>query len=200
MNDNSSTKIILDEVSSDAEKEIESILKTGLDEAYKIIEDFELKSKNEQLVIDSQQEKEFDIKSRQIIGAAEMQSRNSNLKLLEKNINKVFDTALQQFNKQKGKNYDKALELFINEGINSIDDDEILIFCNKTDIRIVQNLINKISSKSKKNLQLSDDSLKTLGGVIVTNFDGTVSVNNTIEERLYRMRAELRTDIVKKFN
>ena len=65
---------------------------------------------------------------------------------------------------------------------------------------MVQNLINKISSKSKKNLQLSDDSLKTLGGVIVTSFDGTVSVNNTIEERLDRMRAELRTDIVKKFN
>ena len=128
-----------------------------------------------------------------------MESRNSNLLLLEKNINKVFSAALKELSSNKGKNYPKSLELFINEGLDSIDESEILISCNKKDSSIVKDIIDKISSKSKKTLQLSDEYLTTSGGVIVSNTDSTVVVNNTIEDRLERMKAELRTDIANKF-
>ena len=122
-----SSENILDDVSKDFEDVIESILKTGLEEANKIIEESSTKSKNEEHDIESQQSKEFDINSRQIIGTAEMESRNSNLLLLEKNINKVFSAALKELGSDKGKNYPKSLELFINEGLDSIDESEILI-------------------------------------------------------------------------
>lgn len=194
-----SSENILDDVSKDFEDVIESILKTGLEEANKIIEESSTKSKNEEHDIESQQSKEFDIKSRQIIGTAEMESRNSNLLLLEKNINKVFSAALKELGSDKGKNYPKSLELFINEGLDSIDESEILISYNKKDASIVKDIIDKISSKSKKTLQLSDEYLTTSGGVIVSNTDSTVVVNNTIEDRLERMKAELRTDIANKF-
>ncbi len=194
-----SSENILDDVSKDFEDVIESILKTGLEEANKIIEESSTKSKNEEHDIESQQSKEFDINSRQIIGTAEMESRNSNLLLLEKNINKVFSAALKELGSDKGKNYPKSLELFINEGLDSIDESEILISCNKKDASIVKDIIDKISSKSKKTLQLSDEYLTTSGGVIVSNTASTVVVNNTIEDRLERMKAELRTDIANKF-
>ncbi|MCH2403973.1 MAG: V-type ATP synthase subunit E family protein [Nitrososphaerales archaeon] len=194
-----SSENILDDVSKDFEDVIESILKTGLEEANKIIEESSTKSKNEEHDIESQQSKEFDINSRQIIGTAEMESRNSNLLLLEKNINKVFSAALKELGSDKGKNYPKSLELFINEGLDSIDESEILISYNKKDASIVKDIIDKISSKSKKTLQLSDEYLTTSGGVIVSNTDSTVVVNNTIEDRLERMKAELRTDIANKF-
>ena len=194
-----SSENILDDVSKDFEDVIESILKTGLEEANKIIEESSTKSKNEEHDIESQQSKEFDINSRQIIGTAEMESRNSNLLLLEKNINKVFSAALKELGSDKGKNYPKSLELFINEGLDSIDESEILISYYKKDASIVKDIIDKISSKSKKTLQLSDEYLTTSGGVIVSNTDSTVVVNNTIEDRLERMKAELRTDIANKF-
>ena len=194
-----SNENVLEDVSKDFEKLVESILKTGLDEASKIISDSETQSKNQEQEIESQQSKEFDIKSGQIIGAAEMESRNSNLLLLEKNINKVFTTALKQLSSDKGKNYPKSLELFIHEGLNTIDESEVLISCNKKDSSIVKDIIDKISSKSKKSITLSDEYITTAGGVIVSNTDSTVIVNNTIEDRLERMKAELRTDVAKKF-
>ena len=194
-----SNENVLDDVSKDFEKLVESILKTGLDEANKIISDSETQSKNQEQEIESQQSKEFDIKSGQIIGAAEMESRNSNLLLLEKNINKVFTAALKELSSNKGKNYPKSLELFINEGLNTIDDSDVLVSCNKKDSSIVKDIINKISSKSKKSITLSDTYIATAGGVIVSNTDSTVIVNNTIEDRLERMKAELRTDVAKKF-
>ena len=194
-----SNENVLEDVSKDFEKLVESILKTGLDEASKIISDSETQSKNQEQENESQQSKEFDIKSGQIIGAAEMESRNSNLLLLEKNINKVFTAALKELSSNKGKNYPKSLELFINEGLNTIDDSDVLVSCNKKDSSVVQDLINKISSKSKKSITLSDTYISTAGGVIVSNTDSTVIVNNTIEDRLERMKAELRTDVAKKF-
>ena len=194
-----SNENVLDDVSKDFEKLVESILKNGLDEATKIISDSETQSKNQEQEIESQQSKEFDIKSGQIIGAAEMESRNSNLLLLEKNINKVFAAALKELSSNKGKNYPKSLELFINEGLNTIDDSDVLVSCNKKDSSVVKDLINKISSQSKKSITLSDTYISTAGGVIVSNTDSTVIVNNTIEDRLERMKAELRTDVAKKF-
>lgn len=194
-----SNENVLDDVSKDFEKLVESILKNGLDEATKIISDSETQSKNQAQEIESQQSKEFDIKSGQIIGAAEMESRNSNLLLLEKNINKVFTAALKGLNSDKGKNYPKSLELFINEGLNTIDESDVVVSCNKKDSSIVKDIIGKISSNSKKSITLSDTYITTSGGVIVSNADSTVIVNNTIEDRLERMKAELRTDIAKKF-
>ena len=199
MSKNLSNENVLDDVSKDFEKLVESILQTGLDEANTIISNSETQSKNQEQEIESQQSKEFDIKSGQIIGAAEMESRNSNLLLLEKNINKVFTAALKELSSNKGKNYPKSLELFINEGLNTIDDSDVLVSCNKKDSSVVKDIINKISSKSKKSITLSDTYISTAGGVIVSNTDSTVIVNNTIEDRLERMKAELRTDVAKKF-
>ena len=89
----------MDDVSNSIVNEIEVVLNEGLDAANKMIEESESKTNNEQLVIESQQVKESDIKSRQILGAAEIQSRNSTLKLLDKNINNVFTTALKELSK-----------------------------------------------------------------------------------------------------
>tara|TARA_B100000408_G_scaffold106236_2_gene83037 strand:- start:189 stop:761 length:573 start_codon:yes stop_codon:yes gene_type:complete len=189
----------LDDVSNSIVNEIEVVLNEGLDAANKMIEESESKTNNDQLVIESQQVKESDIKSRQILGAAEIQSRNSTLKLLEKNINNVFTTSLKELSKDKGKNYQAALAAFIEEGLSSIDSDDVLISCNKQDNSVVKTLVSKLSAKHKRNISVSDEPLKTSGGVIVSNLDDTISVNNTIEARLERMKAELRTDIVNKF-
>ena len=196
---NTYNKTVLDDVSNSIVNEIEVVLNEGLDAANKMIEESESNTNNEQLVIESQQVKDSDIKSRQILGAAEIQSRNSTLKLLEKNINSVFTTALKELSKDKGKNYQAALTAFIEEGLSSIDASDVLISCNKQDNSVVKTLVSKLSAKHKRNISLSDEPLKTSGGVIVSDLDGTISVNNTIEERLERMKAELRTDIVNKF-
>ena len=83
--------------------------------------------------------------------------------------------------------------------MSSIDSDDVLISCNKQDNSVVKTLVSKLSAKHKRNISVSDEPLKTSGGVIVSNLDDTISVNNTIEARLERMKAELRTDIVNKF-
>jgi V/A-type H+-transporting ATPase subunit E len=42
---------------------------------------------------------------------------------------------------------------------------------------------------------LSEDSIETIGGIVLSNADGTVKFDNTFESRLERMRPALRKEV-----
>lgn len=199
MADNQKNSNILDDVAQETEFEIMSIITEGFEEAQKIIEDSENQSKIDIDNINTLQEKESEILSRQILGTAEIEKRNTILKIIEKNINKVFATALKELNKNKDKNYQKSLNSFLIDGVVLLDDSKLFVSCNKKDRELIKKTLPSISKQYNKEIILNDESIDTCGGVVITNADGSVSINNTIEERLERMKPELRTEIVQKF-
>ena len=80
-----------------------------------------------------------------------------------------------------------------------MDDSILYVSCNKKDRQLIKKIILTLSKQYDKEIKLNDESIDTCGGVIIRNADSSVSINNTIEERLERMKPELRTEIVKKF-
>jgi len=190
---------ILDDVARETETEIMSIINEGFEQAQKIIEESENQSKIDINDINTLQEKESEILSRRILGTAEIEKRNTLLKIVEKNINKVFIAALKELNKNKDKNYQKSLNSFLIDGVVLLDDSKLFVSCNKKDRELIKKILPNLSKQYNKEIILNDKSIDTCGGVIITNADGSVSINNTIEERLERMKPELRTEIVRKF-
>ena len=199
MENNQKNSNILDDVAKETETEIMSIINEGFEQARKIIEDSENRTKIDINDINTLQKKESEILSRQILGAAEIEKLNTVLKIIEKNINKVFITALKELNKNKDKNYQKSLSSFLAEGVVLLDDSVLYVSCNKKDRQLIQKIIPTLSKQYDKEIKLNDESIDTCGGVIISNADSSVSINNTIEERLERMKPELRTEIVSKF-
>ena len=122
MENNQKNSNILDDVAKETETEIMSIINEGFEQARKIIEDSENRTKIDINNISTLQKKESEILSRQILGTAEIEKRNTVLKIIEKNINKVFITALKELNKNKDKNYQKSLNSFLTEGVVLLDD------------------------------------------------------------------------------
>ena len=80
-----------------------------------------------------------------------------------------------------------------------MDDSVLYVSCNKKDRQLIQKIIPTLSKQYDKEIKLNDESIDTCGGVIISNADSSVSINNTIEERLERMKPELRSEIVRKF-
>lgn len=199
MENNQKNSNILDDVAKETETEIMSIINEGFEQARKIIEDSENRTKIDINNISTLQKKESEILSRQILGTAEIEKRNTVLKIIEKNINKVFITALKELNKNKDKNYQKSLNSFLTEGVVLLDDSILYVSCNKKDRQLIKKIIPTLSKQYDKEIKLNDESIDTCGGVIIRNADSSVSINNTIEERLERMKPELRTEIVRKF-
>ncbi|MDG6902493.1 MAG: V-type ATP synthase subunit E [Nitrososphaerota archaeon] len=129
---------------------------------------------------------------RQIIGAAELEARNAQLKSLEKAVNEVFDAAKKHVSEVEGASQEKALAALIQEGLDVIGL-HAKIQCASKDKRATTAAVKRLDGKFKVTIEA--EPIETIGGVVLSTPDGTVRFDNTFEARLERMRADLRKDV-----
>ena len=137
-------------------------------------------------------EKQAESAKRQMIGAAELDARNAQLRSLERAVNEDFDLATRQISSETGASQEKALVSLIQEGLDVIGP-RASLQCAAKDRRAVSSAIRKFGSKAK--LSQSDGEIDTVGGVVLTTPDGSVRFDNTFEARLERMRPTLRKEV-----
>jgi V/A-type H+-transporting ATPase subunit E len=137
-------------------------------------------------------EKQAESVKRQIIGSAELDARNAQLRSLERAVIEAFDLATKQISSESGASQEKALILLIQEGLDVIGS-KARVQCAAKDRRAVSSAIRKFGSRVK--LSLDDEEIDTMGGVILTTPDGSVRFDNTFEARLERMRPILRKEV-----
>jgi len=136
--------------------------------------------------------KQAESAKRQIIGAAELEARNTQLRALEKAVNEAFDLAEKRISSSSGAPQEKAIRGLIQEGLDIIGP-HARVQCASKDRRVVASVIKKIGGKAK--VSLDETPVDTLGGVVLTTHDGTVRFDNTFEARLERMRPTLRKEV-----
>ncbi|MDE1852275.1 MAG: hypothetical protein KGI38_00855 [Thaumarchaeota archaeon] len=126
---------------------------------------------------------------RQIIGSAELETRNAQLRSLEKAVNEAFDMATKEVSATSGAAHEKAIAKLIQEGIDVIGP-RAKIQCAPKDKKAVASAIKRLDTKAK--LVLDDAPVETMGGIVLTTSDGSIRFDNTFEARLERMRPDLR--------
>ena len=186
------TSNTLDKVSGDFESELLAELQNGKETAVSTLESSKKEAKAAVTKILEGSVKQAESLHRQIIGTAELETRNAQLKTLEKAVVEVIDSAVKELQAESGSLYEKALVNLIKEGIDAIGP-KAKVSCNLKDRKAVASAISKLGGQSK--LVLEEKSLDTIGGVIMTNSDGSVGFDNTFEARLERMRPSLRMEI-----
>ena len=127
---------------------------------------------------------------RQVIGAAELDARNIQLKALEVAVNNAFGVAAKEISQTKGASYERAMVRLIQEGIDVIGANA-RVQCSSADRRVVLSALGKVEGR----VSLGDVPVETIGGVVLTTPDGSVRFDNTFEARLERMRPTLRKDV-----
>ncbi|MDG6983220.1 MAG: V-type ATP synthase subunit E [Nitrososphaerota archaeon] len=128
---------------------------------------------------------------RQIIGAAELQARNSQLKALEKGVNEAFDAAMKQVSEVEGAAHEKALAGLIQEGLDVIGP-RATVHCPAKDRKAAAGALKRLDGGAK--VTVAAEPIDATGGVVLTTPDGSVRFDNTFEARLERMRADLRKE------
>jgi V/A-type H+/Na+-transporting ATPase subunit E len=137
-------------------------------------------------------EKQAESVGRQIIGAAELEARNGQLRSLEIAVNKAFDSATKKISDSAGASYEKAMGKLIQEGLDIIGP-RASIQCSARDRKTVTSALKKLDDKAK--VSFDEDPIETIGGVVLATPDGTIRFDNTFEARLERMKPTLRKDI-----
>ena len=182
----------LEKVSGEFEAEVLADLESGRTEALARVESVRKETAEAVAKILETGVKQAESTRRQIIGAAELQARNAQLRALEKAVNEAFDLATKEVSGSLGASHEKAIERLILEGLDVIGP-RAKIRCAQKDKKAVASAIKKLASKAK--VSFDDEPVDTIGGVVLSIPDGSVSFDNTFEARLERMKPTLRKDV-----
>jgi V/A-type H+-transporting ATPase subunit E len=144
----------------------------------------------------SNTEKKADSLKRQVVGSNKLSSRNKELFLLEQAVNDVFEKSKEKFLLHMDEsNYRDLLIKMLDESIPNIGTAGIIIECLEKDADFFKQQIELISAKYNKKIKLHSNLKNSTGGFRLKSTDGTVTLNNTIDSRVERLKPLIRKNI-----
>jgi V/A-type H+/Na+-transporting ATPase subunit E len=141
-------------------------------------------------------EKKAENLKRQVIGSSKLSARNKELILLEQAVNDVYVKAKEKlalYSEQP--NYKNMLIKTLDESIPNLGTFDIIIECLKRDVEFFKKQIESLSQKFNKKIKIQSNLKNSLGGFKIKSSDGTVTLDNTIDSRMERLKPLIRKNI-----
>lgn len=189
---------LIREVVSEAVKEYEKSIDQALQEALIRLNKYKseiTKKLNDELATIR---KEARIMSLKMMSQAELEAKKTYLQSIEEVVETIIKEAVEKVKEIKGTEmYEKSLENLTRESIEAIGGKSFRISCSEDDRELVARTAKRIAREMGVEISIDPAPIKTVGGVKITNKEGTALIDNTVEARLERMRSEIRTAIIK---
>lgn len=182
----------LEKVSGEFEAEVLADLENGRKETLAKVESARKETAETVAKILETSLKQAESVKRQILGAAELEARNAQLKSLERAVSGAFDQATKAISESTGTDHERAIGRLIQEGVDVIGTNA-RVLCAARDRKAVTSAIKSLEGRER--VTLGDESIQAIGGVVMMTQDGTVRFDNTFEARLERMRPALRKEV-----
>ncbi|HYZ95829.1 MAG TPA: V-type ATP synthase subunit E family protein [Nitrososphaeraceae archaeon] len=186
----------IDQVITKKESELLSQLNYSYLESINNLELSKSQLELEYATIISNAEKKAETFKRQVIGSSKLSSRNKELILLEQAVNDVFAKAKEKFLLHTDESiYKNLLIKMLDESIPNIATSGIVLECLEKDTDFFKQQIEGISVKYNKKIKLHSNLKNFMGGFRIKSNDGTITLNNTIDSRLERLKPLIRKNI-----
>jgi V/A-type H+/Na+-transporting ATPase subunit E len=186
----------IDKVLSQKESALISEIDSALQKSLKNLESSKSSLQTEYDNIIKSSKKQAENLKRQIIGSSTLNARNKELVIIESAIDEIFNKArekLAESNSQK--NYEKLLASMIEDTAAKLGSD-VVIQCNKTDLKLVKKISSEESTNKKVKITVSDEVIDIIGGIKATSVDGTMTLDNTLDSSIESLKPLIRKDIV----
>jgi V/A-type H+-transporting ATPase subunit E len=185
----------IDKVLSQKESALISEINSALQNSLKNLESSKTNLQVEYDNIIESSKKQAENLKRQIIGSSTLNARNKELVIIESAIDEIFNKAREKLAESNNeKNYEKLLTSLIKDSIAKLGS-EIIIQCNKTDLKLVKKISSEESNKKVK-ITVSDEVIDVIGGIEATSVDGTMTLDNTLDSSIESLKPLIRKDIV----
>jgi V/A-type H+-transporting ATPase subunit E len=186
-------KTTLQKVSDAFQDELLADLQDGLSQSHERVDAISRETNGAVSKILETSARQAESLKRQLIGSAELESRNGQLTALEAEVNRVFNEAMRLLSSLSPSSYESAVTRLVEEGIQVIGK-KATVSCNERDKKLLGSVTKKLS-KGEVKLTLGRADVNTIGGIVMSSPDGTVSFDNTFEARLERTRQDLRKEV-----
>jgi V/A-type H+/Na+-transporting ATPase subunit E len=186
----------IDQVLSQKESALISEIDSALQNSLKNLESSKTSLQVEYDNIIESSKKQAENLKRQIIGSSTLNARNRELVTIESAINDIFNKAKEKLAESNDeKNYEKLLAKMIEDSAAKLGSD-IIIQCNKNDLKLVKKISSQESIDKKMKITVSDDVIDIIGGIKATSVDGTMTLDNTLDSSIESLKPLIRKDIV----
>jgi V/A-type H+-transporting ATPase subunit E len=187
----------IDKVLTQTESELISQIDSGIQESLAKLDSSRTKLQSDYEVIIESAKKEAENLKRQIIGSSRLSASNKELVLVESAINEIFRIVKEKLqSKSNDKLYKDLLRKMIEESISPLDSPEIIIESNKNDYDTVKKILQDLSTNKKVKLTLSKKPIEIVGGIRAVSADGTMTLDNTLDSKIERLKPLIRKEIV----
>jgi len=192
---------IVNRIREEGEKERERILNEAKERAKKIIEDAKAEAERSKKRAMEEEERRAETEKRRIIQTARLEARRKKWIAQEEMIKEVMNKAVEKIKEVKEKGfgeykYDEILRNLIKVSAMSAGGGDLEVILSEEDARFISKKdLDKISKDLGASLTLSEERVKSIGGVIVRTKDGRIAVNNTFEKRLERLSDAIRDKV-----
>ena len=144
----------------------------------------------------SNAEKKAENLKRQVIGSSKLSARNKELVLLEHAVNDVYVKAKEKLGlNSEQPNYRNMLIKTLDESIPNLGTSDVIIECLKRDVEFFKKQIESLSQNFNKKIKVQSNLKNSLGGFKIKSSDGTVTLDNTIDSRIERLKPLIRKNI-----
>jgi V/A-type H+-transporting ATPase subunit E len=186
----------IDKVLSQKELALISEIDSALQNSLKNLESSKSSLQVEYENIIQSSKKQGENLKRQIIGSSTLNARNKELLIIESAIDEIFNKAREKLAERNSqKNYEKLLTRMIEDTAAKLGF-EIIIQCNKTDLKLVKKISSEESTNKKVKITVSDEVIDVIGGIKATSIDGTMTLDNTLDSSIESLKPLIRKDIV----
>jgi vacuolar-type H+-ATPase subunit E/Vma4 len=183
-----------------AEERANKILKSAKEEVERI------KSETEEQILSLVGSELRAVRDR-IVGSAELEGRKMVMLSRQELLSQVFEDAEKRLTqisdgKDKGTDYGEVLIKLIIETASAIGGEEIIVSANARDLEYLKKNLRKIRNQVKDAtrgavLNLDEEPIDVIGGVVVRNSDSTKIFHNTLEGRLVNTRGRVEAQVAK---
>ena len=186
----------IDKVLSQKESALISEIDSALQNSLKNLESSKGSLQVEYANIIESSKKQAENLKRQIIGSSTLNARNKELVIIESAIDEIFNKAKEKLAKSNNeKDYEKLLTRMVQDSVAKLGS-EIIIKCNKTDLKLVKKISSQESSDKKVKITVSEEAIDVIGGIQAASADGTMTLDNTLDSNIETLKPLIRKDIV----
>jgi V/A-type H+-transporting ATPase subunit E len=154
----------------------------------------QIKIEYENIIINA--EKKAENLKRQVSGSTKLSARNKELVLLEQAVNEVYGKAKERLaSYSEESNYRNMLIKILDESIPNLGTSDIIIECLKKDVDFFKKQIESLSLKYNKKMKVQSNLKNSLGGFKIKSSDGTITLDNTLDSRIERLKPLIRKNI-----
>ena len=141
-------------------------------------------------------EKKAESLKRQVSGSTKLYVRNKELVLLEQAVNDVYGKAKEKLaSYSEEPNYRNMLIKILDESIPNLGTTDIIIECQKKDVDFFKKQIESLSLKYNKKIKIQSNLKNSLGGFKLKSSNGSITLDNTIDSRIERLKPLIRKNI-----